>query len=698
MRGSERLLSILMFVLVLGIVVIVVTVSRNDGAGGSGGRIGDVEITDTTDGSGPRRPETDLTTPFASTETDVPAAPTEVDLPNFGTDMFGRPGAVLDLLVRDRATNAVAGADVELFRDLSFGPLEVKAGERVAAGRTDDDGFVRLEGIPSLDRYILCILHDDYAPVRYSAIAFEAGDVRHLDATLEAGFRVAGIVVDEANKPLADAEVRVFRPGRSMNPSDIDLERSARTDAEGRFITKAVGRGARNLVASREGYATVARSAVRIDRRIERTSLRFRLGREYRLAGRVEDSRGRPIAGARVNARGATSGRITRELSSSARTRTDASGFFEMKRLAAGSYLVRADKAGYTHYSPKPVAVVTEGEMRKVPEAEKDHRASLRRVEAGAREVTLTLAQGLVLEGQVVAAHTGKPVTAFVVGVRASPGATSIVTSTTGERIREDDGRFAYTVPAAVGTPPRLVLTVGAPGFADTTVEVKLYELGQGTPKLPERIGGITVRLERGAMIEGVIRNRLGRPVEEALVFVEREIENAAPGGRPFASRSGTDGLTDADGRYQVSGLIEGKYRLRVTHPLYADAGLGEAIVVGSSGTYYASDVLLSRGGRVHGVVRDDKGRPLDDVRVMLRSDDGHTIRHERTGVTGRYDFGNLIPGDYRLVLVTHRGCSFGRRPDEVRPRVRGADRRRGVGGRGSRDLRRGFSLAFDRR
>jgi beta-lactamase regulating signal transducer with metallopeptidase domain len=152
------------------------------------------------------------------------------------------------------------------------------------------------------------------------------------------------------------------------------------------------------------------------------------------------------------------------------------------------------------------------------------------------------------------------------------------------------------------------------------------------------------------AIVRGqVVDARSGRPVPDARVVIS--------GG----DRSGA-ASTNAEGRYEVSGLVPGDYSVDVRARGYVPARYGqrEATEPGSmlevgGGRYTTGiNVRLEAAGAVTGRVFDDRGEGLAGVEVELLADrlmpDGIRpvgVGFAQTEAEGAYRFDDVLPGDY---------------------------------------------------
>lgn len=177
-------------------------------------------------------------------------------------------------------------------------------------------------------------------------------------------------------------------------------------------------------------------------------------------------------------------------------------------------------------------------------------------------------------------------------------------------------------------------LTVEAPGL--TTVQ-RLHV----QPAAPDGPPRVPVPMMPGHRLVGRVVDAGGRPVEGARVeaFPER------PDTAPAAAR------TSADGSFRVTGLPEGRVRLRAAvDPDRAAAA--DASVPASEGI----ELRLTPLPPVTGTLVDaETGAPIQGAGVVatpLERLGSATIR-VRTGPDGRFDLGHPFPGRYELELTS---------------------------------------------
>jgi protocatechuate 3,4-dioxygenase beta subunit len=209
-----------------------------------------------------------------------------------------------------------------------------------------------------------------------------------------------------------------------------------------------------------------------------------------------------------------------------------------------------------------------------------------------------------------------------------------------------EDGVFVLEdVPAG-----RWMVQAFAPGYQSGTASAVAVAEGEATE-------GVEVRLSKGGVVSGrVLESRGGRPILDATVRAEQS------GGEPRMAvmRIGGEGgdneaATDAEGRYELTGLAPGTWSVTASHPDWSEATASVEIKDAPA----TADIRLGRGGSVGGSVLA-AGRPVGGAQVTLSAAGDSGMRPgmgllgggEQSALSdegGRFRFDRLTPGRYNL-------------------------------------------------
>ncbi|MBZ4421476.1 carboxypeptidase regulatory-like domain-containing protein [Myxococcus sp. RHSTA-1-4] len=352
--------------------------------------------------------------------------------------------------VEDPAGKPLAGAQVRLLTGRSGQTVLFPTDDQFVTGT---DGEVQLR---APEPSTVEARHPGYAPERgeLTARVPDGRLVLRLDAqTTGASEVLAGRVVDEAGDAIAGAGVRADQPRDKRLPGaqgGIAAVAEALTDADGRFLLERLPPGRYDVSAGVLGRVGTTASSVETGRR----DVVLTLARGARLTGRVRDERGSPVASFRLELQ-LHRGPLERE-PGAALTVVDPEGRFAVEGLAPGTYTLRVAAHGLA-----PSA----SEVSVAPDA----------TEAGPVEVMLSA--GVRLEGQVVKAGGGGPITGARVLVEG--GMYGAMLDTVYDAITDASGHFAVDGLA----PGTLSLSVSAKGHDARIVD--RVRVGPGAPPMP---------------------------------------------------------------------------------------------------------------------------------------------------------------------------------------------------------------------
>lgn len=136
------------------------------------------------------------------------------------------------------------------------------------------------------------------------------------------------------------------------------------------------------------------------------------------------------------------------------------------------------------------------------------------------------------------------------------------------------------------------------------------------------------IRLIGGITVEGVVRDAAGSPIEAARVELFREpgLSREPPAGAPPMDLI----TTDAEGRYRFERVQPGVCTIRVNAEGFAPQSRSDLYTEAIVGT--SVDFELVPATILRGVVRDEKGAPLADVRIQSLRELGNFVHSDREG------------------------------------------------------------------
>ncbi len=440
------------------------------------------------------------------------------------------------------------------------------------------------------------------------------------------GVEVAGVVQDEAGKPVAGAEVAWLEPGRSRMTFHHDLNTIATTDGSGRFDYANVRPGRIVVQVKAKGHAP---GLVPVEAKANTPPLVIKLEPSRTLAGQVVDARGEPIAGAFVSI---GSWRNFSTLGVFLKSGPD--GRFRWDDAPADPILLTVQREGYKHLSFLSVS-------------------------AG-QELVVRLRRALSITGQVRDVKTKNAIPSAKVEVGA-------IDPKTGQfRWSREDGVFAEggRLQAEVDLERRREFRLRFRAKGHQPFETRTF-------RADERLVDYDVDLTPGQELEdekttavGAVDRPDGTPLEKAEVAIA--FPDLSWGGTAQSAGIHNGGLlldtgmnsvfTDDAGRFRVSCAAESEGREFAVVVVHSDY-----FAIADRKTIETNPVIKARPwGRIEGVARI--GRKLaagavikyhtersDGFRMPYVSDGGETTADPE----GRFVLNHVIPGEVRVSIVT---------------------------------------------
>jgi len=449
---------------------------------------------------------------------------------------------------------------------------------------TDATGAYRLAGVDTGLRAVEALWKDDFAS-RKDAVRVQRGAEAAVSLKLARAATIAGSVLDETTrKPVAGVRVGASSGGFFFGGRRQRLERSTRTDAQGKFRLTGLAPRAYTVSASREGFLASSISGVTAGTSSP-GSANLALAKAASIAGKVVDEKGAAMPGARVRIErdGGMRGMLRRGPAAflgGQNALSGPDGAFRIRNLAAGrNLLLEAEKSGYTTGRRAGVTIKT-GEA--------------------VANLSLVLKKGIEARGKVQDAQ-GKPVANAEIRVALrDPG------QGMGGQIRMVMRGMSNERPDTTSGPDGTFLLRGLEeGEYSATVSRDGYgrKVAQG---LPVKAGSENVwppiTIPNGVALAGTVKDSSGKGIPGAQLF-------AIALGEGFRPQEAT---TDLEGRFRVDGLAPDKQIfLNVTAEGYGGAQ--------RSATPPAEDlaIVLKTAGTVRGRVEDgDTKQPITDFTV----------------------------------------------------------------------------------
>ncbi|MFO1053729.1 MAG: carboxypeptidase-like regulatory domain-containing protein [Planctomycetota bacterium] len=523
------------------------------------------------------------------------------------------PGLRIAGHVEDEAHLPIAGAKVSTF----FGSRDVPL--------TDDRGRFELFVDPARANHSLQVRKIGYAIFEKNLSAAEATAEQVL--VLPRGTRVEGKVTGPDGKPIVGAELYIGFSPSAWNRID------AVSDDQGHFVFPAVGAGGQTLVTQKRGMAPDHRAFTLTAQDRERV-VDIQLTAGHFLAGHVVDAAGKPIAEVRVAVQvaqpGASPG-IGRGDYIDVHGQTDAAGAFRVDGLPTGNVTLE-------FYSSRWM-------RKEVPVIAVDR-----------SNFSVTLDPAGALAGKVVDDLTGNPITDFTIRVVRFQGGISATFVREGKRFHDEKGAWD-TADEQLLPGTEWGVEARAEGYAPAR-NLKVLAAQEPDPE------ACVLRLKKGAIVAGlVVSTADNAPIEGATITWfddEQELEHARY--EPYGL---IRAVTDATGRFELEDVPAGATKLsieatgrprRVEWPF--DTLSGERIT---------RTIVVPDGGKVHGVIRDEKGALATGghLSLALRERSSRTRFEHDLDSTGHFEFGGLPAGEYDLSgHVRREGAAipFGRR------------------------------------
>lgn len=500
--------------------------------------------------------------------------------------------------------------------------------------KTGADGTYRFEALPTAADYIVVARHADFAETELGGIAVRPDDVTLVpDLPLRLGTKVAGLVTDRDSAPVANATVELWNVMDKASASDGEAPpwRVTTTDEGGNYAFANLHFPSIELVVRAEGFAPQRKASHSLfavsssDRAVD-----FVLLKPWSLSGSVVDGNGNGIEAVRVVAEqvniapdvGAAFGTVT----------TGPGGAFALDGLVEGAFQLVARAPGYSDS-----AAVT--------------------AEAGTTDARIVLEPRGGLEVTVRANGGAAPPAQLLLELRVAPEDGPVGGALKSTPARLADGKFEWRDLE----PGRFCVAALAQGFATSLSEPLVIERGAITR-------GVTVVLRQGGGLTGRVAAADGTPLAGARVRINPpgSIANAMVEKLEISMRQGRkvrpESRTKADGTFTFANLDPGAHQVEVAAQGFARKVL-EGVKVAEGQVADTGTIAVARGGSITGRALDERGEILSACTVTCSGKAAGYYEMMRPDSDGRFEFANLIAGEYELRIVP-----------EARPGVAGGE------------------------
>ncbi|MCI0627782.1 MAG: carboxypeptidase regulatory-like domain-containing protein [Acidobacteria bacterium] len=603
-------------------------------------------------------------------------------------------GVVID----SRTRQPVAGVQVELERGRTSVSPRVRDGEATLGTVTDPRGHFRFNAIePAV--YTLVATKSGYVPTPLHVLELQPDTARRHEVALDPLAKIAGYVVDEAEKVVEGARVAAMvgpmRQSAALRRLLADrgfLTLTTSSDAQGKFeLFVPSDVGGVILMAEAIGHAPNRIGPLQVDPGSEGNVV-IRLPPGLKGRGRVVDEGGAPLSGATIAAD--RSAPIDPGLGFGGlpqRATSNDDGSFILRGLDRGTYALRVDHPG--HATRRVLDVEIQAGINQIPSIVLARQAEVRGRVTDATGKPLAgalisgFAQEIDIKSEAVSTGDGEfvlcgfPPEASVflwaeaefhsqANIAVTAPATDVVLVLdaqgrlrgrvedfdTGELLREfriwvaggpeekvfrsEDGRFEWR-----GVPPgRWTFVAQAAGYQKA--ELRDVEI---RPREPA--DEVVFSLRRGVKLAGrVIDGQTGAALSDVTVTYRDSSEPEKPGWLRFNRDTR---ITDVDGSFEFDGLQATKVTIIVQSSLYAE--VRKTVLVGEAD--FVEIRLIEKGASISGrVVASDGVTPVP--RALIRLEDqtrsiGHGVAADEAGV---FSFEGLNAGSFRIVALTRFG------------------------------------------
>ena len=481
---------------------------------------------------------------------------------------------------------------------------------------TGDDGAFEAPGIAPNARLEIRAVKTGYAQLAMEPTLVGANDLNDVVITLGPGGSISGVVNDTSGKPVPQVSVWSER----QETSDARNSPYGQSAEDGRFTIAGLREGVYLLHVNGAQEARESTPPVKVGpgQNVTGVTLVYESTRQagaLSISGRVTNSKGDGVARANVYAsmRASQGERATNSYGSAM---TGKDGRYTITGLWEGEHEVSVHSQ---HYAAQKPAQVT----------------------AGSTNANFVLQDFGAIEGQVLDAVTGRPITNFEIGLGTSGEGEGVPESGFGpdtDRTPYSNAEGKFRVERV--EPGDVMVRAYAPGHAPGSQVVRGVRSG-------ETASNVKIRLSAGGIVEGHVRSSAGEPIPGVQIVAATDLDEPSEGMPGMAT-------TDTEGAFRLDSLSLETVQILAHHADYVDA---KVTVTPKAGAVTPVEITLGHGGVVTGVVRKN-GKPAAGLEVNASGDDVDEC-YTTTNPDGTYTLQNVPPGEIQVeVSLESTGAS----------------------------------------
>jgi uncharacterized GH25 family protein len=410
----------------------------------------------------------------------------------------------------------------------------------------------------------------------------EGGSATGIRIALKAGATIAGRVRRDDGGPTQGATLRLVTGKRDANqPWNWDWQKLNApirpVGADGAFRAEGLYPGGYTLSCSLEGAAGSDGTFVEVAEGETKEGVEVVLGEEKKIAGKVLNPEGAPVAGASIKLKEVGGGRQQYwggPDNDPVAATTDAAGAFSIRGLGKGPFTVTARASSFSDGVEN-------------------------NVEGGREDLVINLKAGLAIEGIVVDEVTGAPIPGITLYSNPkAPAAGEMQMRMPRSATSGKDGTFAIRDLASGSYMLSVMMNWNdaSSDYSQKTVD-----------NVDAGAKDVRVALAKGLPIAGKVVHEDGKPASGAYV---QAIGKDANGNPDWQKQRG--GQVNADGTFRLGGLPAGNYDLTINAGWGGGNAQGVAPTTMKGVSAGTEDLVVTvrKGLTITGKVVDEKGNP----------------------------------------------------------------------------------------